>query len=133
VANYDGSLRKYALKTIGEKKIADIAADDVRVLLNAIRDTKGKLRRNPHDFRHLCKTWLAERLVPREVRDEITHHGVSRVESTYNSAKLQKPVLDALNRWIAHVEAVARLAGADRVPNNVSPMPHRDASSSATV
>jgi len=296
LANYDGSLRKYGMKAIGEKKIADITADDVRRLLDAIRDTKGKLRRNPHnatltavastftwalgkgfvtdnptqhlrplaappprkrslkpeevgklwnaigttpginpkvrlalralfltgqradnitgaridwirpnldvanpvmvvpagkmkvktddhtlplppavvalfkeaialspasefifsstksssghlprfsipeameavcahaeisdvhahDFRHLSKTWLAEQQVPKDVRDKITHHGVSRIEHTYNSAKLLRPVHDALQKWIAHVEAVAR--GAAGVEATAKPVPLR--------
>jgi integrase len=83
-----------------------------------------------HDFRHLQKTWLAEQLVPKDVRDKITHHGVSRIEHTYNSAKLQKPVLDALNKWIGHVEAVAREAGSNEVPDNVTQI-RRDASAGA--
>jgi integrase len=293
VTNYDGALRKYVFKTIGEKKIADVTADDVRVLLDAIRDTKGKLRRNPHnatltavastftwalgkgfvtanptqhlrplpaspprkrslsaeelgrlwnaigtapginpkarlalrvlfltgqradnitgaridwmrpnldvanpvmvvpaaemkvktddhmlplapavvalfkeaialgpssefifssaksssghlsrfaipeameavckhagignvhahDFRHLSNTWLAEQQVRKDVRDKITHHGVSRVEHTYNSARLLQPVRDALSKWIRHVEAAARAAGSNEVPNNAS-------------
>jgi integrase len=63
-----------------------------------------------HDFRHLSRTFLAERQVPKDVRDKITHHSVSRVEHTYNSAKLHDPVRQALKMWADHVEGLARAA-----------------------
>ena len=64
-----------------------------------------------HDFRHLLKTFLAEQRVEKEVRDLITHHGISRIEGTYNSAKRLPYVRKALQLWADHVEEVGRGAG----------------------
>jgi integrase len=72
-----------------------------------------------HDFRHLSQTWLAERQVPKEVRDKITHHSVSRVEHTYNSAKLHEPVKRALHAWTDHVLRVGQGAGAGEAAKEV--------------
>jgi integrase len=117
-----------------EKRASSLTRDKAAEAMQKVCAAAGVHDVHIHDWRHVITTWLAERGTPSDVRKKITHHAPAGVhDKVYNSAKLREPVRAALQQWAEFVEGVARAAGSSHLPNNVTALPHRDASTSASA
>lgn len=62
-----------------------------------------------HRLRNACLTWLAESQASREIRDRVSNHTDSTggADAIYNTAQLNTPAREWLQRWADHLTALA--------------------------
>ena len=84
---------------------------------NAVGRAFGKIRSEhgladgitSHRLRNACLTWLAESQASREIRDRVSNHTDSTggADAIYNTAQLNTPAREWLQRWADHLTALA--------------------------
>jgi integrase len=84
-----------------------------------------------HDFRRSINSWLHDEGLGYDVRSRLMAHSSPDITSlVYDQSKLIVPLREALVRCQKHV---ARAAGSNELPNDVTPMAFRDATNRASA
>jgi integrase len=67
----------------------------------------GHPRWTPHDLRRSAATWWGEQGATNELLDRLLNHSsASRVQKTYNTARLDKPAKEAWTAWATYLDVL---------------------------
>lgn len=83
-----------------------------RALTRAVRENEevfGISHFTPHDFRRTARTNMGRMKVPMEVAELVLNHKKSGMAEVYDQWEYLEEKRDALDKWAAHIESVAKL------------------------
>ncbi len=94
----------------GDRGAAHITRNTVGRVFAKIRAEHGMADGfTSHRLRNACLTWLAESQASREIRDRVSNHTDSTggADAIYNTAQLNTPAREWLQRWADHLSMLA--------------------------